>query len=318
MSNNISIRHLRAFIEVAACGSFTRAARNLHLTQSTLTATIKQLEDQAGLKLLDRTTRRVLLSGQGEAFLPVAEKLLSDFDTAFSDLQATASHQQGKVGVAASPSMISRILPEIIKHYHQQYPGIGIYLRDDNAGGIERRVLENEVDFGLGGNHSNQPELNYQPVLRDRYGVVLASDHPLAGSARLCWQQIAGLPQIQLTADTGTRSQLLKLQQANNLELNLPEALIEVSTPAGLAEMVRAGLGIALLPALAASTSAFTGLNFIPLSDPELQRQICIISRQGRALSPAAESLLQLIGQSFTDMGLPHHVSLSHGAVFRD
>lgn len=71
MTNNISIRHLRAFIEIAATGSFTRAADNLHLTQSTLTATIKQLEEQAGLKLLDRTTRRVLLTGKANISYPL-------------------------------------------------------------------------------------------------------------------------------------------------------------------------------------------------------------------------------------------------------
>lgn len=314
MTNNISIRHLRAFVEIVNCGSFTRAANSLHLTQSTLTATIKQLEDQAGLKLLDRTTRRVLLTGEGEGFLPVAEKLISDFDTAFIDLQATATQQQGQAGIAASPSMIGRVLPSIIKTYHQHYPKIGLYLRDDNAGGIEQRVLENEVDFGLGGNHSNQSELKYLPVLSDRYGVVVPKDHYLAQESELDWQQVSTLDQVHLTEDTGTRTQLLKLQKDKALDLKLQGALIEVSTPAGLAEMIKAGIGIALLPALAASTSAFDKLTFIPLSNPLLKREICIISRKGRALSPAAESLLNLITQQFCAKALPEYVDLISNA----
>ncbi|WP_415884806.1 LysR family transcriptional regulator [Neptuniibacter sp. QD37_6] len=311
MTNNISIRHLRAFVEIVACGSFTRAADNLHLTQSTLTATIKQLEDQAGLKLLDRTTRRVLLTGEGESFLPVAEKLISDFDTAFNDLQATATQQQGQVGIAASPSMIGRVLPSIIKTYHQQYEKIGIYLRDDNAGGIEQRVLDNEVDFGIGGNHSRQSELKYQPVLRDHYGVVLPFDHPLATFKELDWSQVSDLDQVHLTEDTGTRTQLLKLQKEQNLDLKLQGALIEVSTPAGLAEMVKADIGISLLPALAASTSAFDQLAFVPLANPRLKREICIITRKGRALSPAAESLLKLITSQFETASLPKFVEIN-------
>ncbi|WP_415912152.1 LysR family transcriptional regulator [Neptuniibacter sp. QD37_11] len=310
MTNNISIRHLRAFVEIVACGSFTRAADNLHLTQSTLTATIKQLEDQAGLKLLDRTTRRVLLTGEGESFLPVAEKLISDFDTAFNDLKATATQQQGQVGVAASPSMIGRVLPSIIKTYHQQYEKIGIYLRDDNAGGIEQRVLDNEVDFGIGGNHSRQSELKYQPVLSDHYGVVLPLDHPLATFKELDWSQVSELDQVHLTEDTGTRTQLLKLQKENNLDLKLQGALIEVSTPAGLAEMVKADIGISLLPALAASTSAFDQLTFVPLANPTLKREICIITRKGRALNPAAESLLKLITSQFETASLPKFVDI--------
>lgn len=299
MTNNISIRHLRAFAEVASSGSFTRAAENLHLTQSTLTATIKQLEEQAGLKLLDRTTRRVLLSDAGESFLPVAEKLISDFDTAFNDLQATASQQQGKVGIAASPSMISCLLPPVIKQYHAQFPNISLYLRDDNASGIEQRVLDNDVDFGIGGDHSHQPELNYQPILRDQYGVVLPPEHPLAQYPELDWQTIQQQPQVHLSDDSGTRSQLLAFARQHQIVLSSDKVLIEVSTPAGLAEMIKTGLGISLLPALAASTQAFAGLNFIPLKEPAMHRDIFIISRKGRALGPAAESMLTLIEAHF-------------------
>lgn len=310
MTNNISIRHLRAFVEVANSGSFTRAAESLHLTQSTLTATIKQLEAQAGLKLFDRTTRRVLLSGEGEHFLPVAEKLISDFDTAFNDLQATATQQQGKVGIAASPSMISRLLPPVIKQYHAKFPNIRLYLRDDNASGIEQRVLDNDVDFGIGGDHSQQPELNYHPILNDQYGVILPPQHPLAKQVELSWQSIHQQPQIHLSADTGTRSQLLAFAHQHQIQLATDNVLIEVSTPAGLAEMVRIGLGISLLPALAASTKAFDGLKFIPLSSPAMYRQIYIISRKGRALGPAADAMLELIKQHFTQDQLPEFTRL--------
>lgn len=308
MTNSISIRHLRAFTAIAKNGSFTRASEVLHLTQSTLTSTIKQLEEQAGLKLFDRTTRRVFLTGEGESFLPVAEKLISDFDTAFGDLKATTSQQKGHVGVAASPSMIGRVLPEIIKAYHQQYPKIGIYLRDDNANGIEQRVLDNDVDFGIGSNHSNLPDLNYQVVLIDTYGAVLPASHPLAASHVIKWEDIAALPQVHLTEDTGTRVQLYALEKENNIDLRLNGSLIEVSTPAGLAEMIEAGLGISLLPALAASTSAFSNLTFVPLSYPKLQRKMCIISRKGRALSPAAERLLEMLFDKFKQAELPDHV----------
>ncbi len=306
--NNLSIRHLRAFTEIAKNGSFTRASEVLHLTQSTLTATIKQLEELAGLKLFDRTTRRVLLTGEGESFLPIAEKLLSDFDTAFNDLKAITSHQQGQVGIAASPSMIGRVLPDIVKSYHQQYPHIGIYLRDDNASGIEQRVLDNDVDFGIGSNHSNLPELNYTTVLVDSYGIVFPPGHPLASCSQLTWQMISAYPQVHLTEDSGTRSQLYQLEKDYDLDLRLTGTLIEVSTPAGLAEMINAGIGISLLPALAASTSAFSNLNFAPLSNPKLQREMCIISRKGRALSPAAETLLEVVTDKFKNASLPDYV----------
>lgn len=308
MNTNLSIRHLRAFTEVADCGSFTRAASRLHLTQSSLTATIKQLEQSVGLTLFDRTTRRVLLTLQGEQFRPVAEKLISDFDTAIGDLQAIAGQQQGHVAIAASPSTISRLLPTVIDDYRQHYPNIAISLRDDSAGQIEQRVLDNDVDFGIGANHSAHPELNYQPVLSDRYGVVVPVTHSFSQQPQLQWRQLIKEELLFLSADTGIRAQLNQFRKAGQLQLSDQKAILEVSNPAGLAALIRQHIGISVLPALAASTESFKELRFIPLIEPQMRRQICLVSRNGRSLSPAASTLLNLARQHFLRMPLPPYL----------
>lgn len=307
--NNLSIRHLRAFYAVAQDGSFTRAAESLHLTQSTLTATIKQLEEQVGLTLLDRTTRSVLLSSEGKRFLPVAERLLSDFDTALADLKAVSEQQQGQVGIAASPSTISRLLPSIVKRYQQQYPNIGIYLRDDGAGGIEQRILDNEVDFGVASNHSSHPDLSYLPLLSDRYGVVCCPDHPLAtGKPELPWDALEQQQLIYLTTDTGIRVQLAQFKQQGVLNIELDGPVIEASNPAAIAALISEGMGISLLPALAAGTTAFESLKFIPLTGPAISREICLIRRKGRSLTPAAAHMSALVTAELKQMLLPPFV----------
>ncbi len=308
MNTNLSIRHLRAFTEVACCGSFTQAASRLHLTQSSLTATIKQLEQSVGLTLFDRTTRRVLLTLQGEQFRPVAEKLISDFDTAIGDLQAIAGQQQGQVAIAASPSTISRLLPPVIDDYRQQFPDIAISLWDDSAGQIEQRVLDNNVDFGIGANHSAHPELNYLSVLSDRYGVVVPASHRFKDKQSVQWQQLIEEELLFLSADTGIRAQLNQFRQAGQLQLSDQKAILEVSNPAGLAALIRQGIGISVLPALAASTESFKELCFIPLTAPQMRREICLVSRKGRSLSPAASTLLNLARQHFLSMTLPPYL----------
>ncbi|UTW13530.1 LysR family transcriptional regulator [Marinobacterium rhizophilum] len=309
MANNLSIRHLRAFVAVAHQGSFTQAAKHLHLTQSSLTATIKQLELHSGLILLDRTTRRVLLNPEGERFLPVAERLLSDFDTALSDLQAVAEHQHGQVGIAASPSTIACLLPTVVQAYRQRHANIGILLRDDSAAGIEQHVLANDVDFGVGGNHSDQPDLEYSPILRDRFGVVFSAGHRFEQTppqAPLPWQALASEELLMLSTDTGIRAQLAQTPAGHSVRLDRPA--IEVSNPAGLAALVEAGIGLSVLPALAAGTRSFEHLHFRPLSEPAIYRDLYIIRRRGRSLSPAAHAMLQLLRQTFATMPLPAHV----------
>nr|WP_067292344.1 LysR family transcriptional regulator [Marinobacterium profundum] len=321
MANNLSIRHLRAFVAVAHQGSFTQAAKHLHLTQSSLTATIKQLEQQSGLILLDRTTRRVLLNPEGERFLPVAERLLSDFDTALSDLQAVAEYQHGQVGIAASPSTIACLLPTVVQAYRARHANIGILLRDDSAAGIEQHVLANDVDFGVGGNHSDQPDLSYTPILRDRFGVVFCRGHrfeqltlcdspgvTLPTETPLPWQALADEELLMLSADTGIRAQLAQTPAGNAIRLGLDRPAIEVSNPAGLAALVEAGIGLSVLPALAAGTRSFEHLAFRPLSEPAIYRDLYIIHRRGRSLSPAAHAMLQLLQQTFAAMPLPAHV----------
>ena len=309
MSNNLSVRHLRAFREVAQCGSFTRAAEALHLTQSTLTATIKQLEQDVGLILFDRTTRRVVLTGAGDRFQPVAERLLSDFDTALNDLRSLAEQQQGQVTIAASPSTISRLLPPVIQKYHSSFPNIYLSLRDENAAQIEQRVMDNEVDFGIGANHSNKTELNYQPVLKDRYGIVISDHSPLQGKTELPWRILQQQKLLFLSADTGIRAQFNQMRQQSGIEIDDQQATIEVSTPSGVAALIRQQLGISILPALAASTESFKQLQFIPLTDPVIDREICLVTRKGRSLSPAGQSMLEMVKQHLKTMPLPAFLS---------
>ncbi|BBB29683.1 LysR family transcriptional regulator [Neptunomonas japonica] len=306
--NNISYRHLNAFIEVSRHGSFTHAAEHLHVTQSTLTATIKQLEAQVALQLFDRTTRRVNLTRDGERFYPVAERLISDFDTAINDLRASAQQQRGHIGIAASPSVLNSLLPPVIKTYRQAFPNIGISLKEEGASGIEENVINNIVDFGIGGNRSAHPELLYQPILQDRYGVVMTHDDPLIMADTLCWNDLKQRSLSMLSVENGIRIQLEKCISEKKIPFILENSLIEASTPATLASLIQNGIGISILPALAASTPAFHSLVFKPLSEPVLRRELCLITRKGRSIGPAGEELLKRATQYFQEAPLPAYV----------
>lgn len=306
--NNISIRQLQAFTAVANNGSFTRAAERLHLTQSTLTAQIQQLEEQAGLKLFDRTTRRVMLTDEGTRFLPVAERLLSDFDAAITDLRSRAHLRQGHVNLAGAPSVVTRLLPCALPRFRERYPAISVHIRDESAGSLEQRVLNNEVDFAIAGNHSQQADLDYEPLLLDRFGLIVPSDHPLAESPQINWRDIPQDNLILLSRETGIRAQLERFATTGSLLRPLEGIQLEVTNPAALAALIARRLGVSLLPALAADTHSFAELRFIELTQPTLEREICIITRRGRALSPAAAALLQNLRQSLTTMLLPEGV----------
>lgn len=309
LATSITLRQLQAFVEVAHAGSFTRAADSLHLTQSTLTAQIQQLESQAGLKLFDRTTRRVLLTAEGARFLPVAQRLISDFAAALADLESRAQLRKGEVSLAGAPSVVTRLLPSALSRFRAEHPQIRIRIRDDSAGSLEQRVLNNEVDFAIAGNHSQQAELDYRPLLRDRYGLVVPREHPLAQESLIDWAAIPAAELLLLSPDTGIRAQLERFVNEGLIPIELGGAAMEATNPAGLAALIAQGLGVSILPALAADTHSFDQLRFIPLHRPRLAREICLITRRGRALGPAAAALLESIQQQLAAMTLPREVA---------
>ena len=135
---------------MAEAASFTTAARQLFLTQSTLTKTIRELEQEIGLTLFERTTRKVALTTQGNAFMPVARRLLNDFELLLSDLREKSAGSSGSVYVASSLAFASCVLPEVLKRLKQDYPCIHVRLLDDTSGGVVRRIESGEVDIGIG------------------------------------------------------------------------------------------------------------------------------------------------------------------------
>ncbi len=295
--NNISIKHLRAFVEIANFASFTRAANQLNVTQSTLTASIKQLEHQAGLTLFDRTTRQVTLTKEGQRFFPVARRLITDFGLAMDDLRAGSEQQRGHIVISTSPTANNFLIPTLIKQYNQSHPNIDISIYEAGASEIEQQVLSKFADFGIGSNHSQQSQLNYLAILRDQYGVVMPKDNPLAVQKSIHWQQLQGQKMLHLSSDNGIRSELEQLNKQKIIHYPSQSPIIEASNPNGLGALIRENIGIAVLPALAAQVKAFEGLSFVPLQAPVRSRALYIIQRKDYTLPPAALHMLHLLNK---------------------
>lgn len=298
----ISLRHLRSFLAIAETGSFTVAASRLFQTQSSLTATIQQFEEVVGLKLFERTTRRVDLTQDAVRFKAVAERVIRDFDNALNDLQAIAKSQKGFVRIAAAPSMVVHILSPALAAFRQAYPEIAISVQDAGSAKIERAVLDGEVDFGLTSRLKNYPELDYRPVLHDPFGVVMQHDHPLAGvEGPLRWADLSSYEYIALTNDTGIGAflgaypELALGKNANPYD--------HASSTTSLYAMLRLGGKISVLPALAAKAGPMQEFKFRELSEPMISREICLITRKLRSFSPNTQRILDVLMDTIGKIG---------------
>lgn len=288
----ITLKQLRAFLYVAEEGSFTRAADRFCLSQSALTALIQQLEESVGMPLLERTTRRVTLSDAGHQFQPVAHRLLNDFDAALIDLSAVAGLERGTVGIAAAPSVVTLLVPQLVADFGARYPGIRFYLRDDTSAAVQQAVLRREVDIGMASKWADDPDLEFTPLLVDRFGVVCPPGHPLMKrKTNLTWNDLEAWHCVGLSSSTGIRT---ILREQTELPQSVAVPFYEVSSTTGLEALVSAGLGISVLPAMAAQRQPLAGLGFRDLHEPVAERTICLITHRHRVLSPAAQTFVDL------------------------
>lgn len=286
--NNLSLRQLRAFDEVARHGAFAPAARELCITQSALSESIRQLEEALGMRLFDRTTRTVGLTGAGQAFLLDVRQAFEALEQGVRNLEDLAALRRGKVRIAAAPSVLAVLVLPLLPQLRRRHPGIEVDLVEDSAEGIALRVRDGLVDFGVGAAHAIGAELLTQPLVSDQMGLIARPDEPLLGERELAAQQLAHLPFVGLTTDTAI-SQLLA--QAPGMPANVLHTGLRVSNPFLLFEAVRLGLGVSLVPALTARHPALRELRFRALDAPRIMRRTLLIQRPRRSLSPAAEVL---------------------------
>ncbi|CAG9182089.1 LysR family transcriptional regulator [Cupriavidus pampae] len=291
---NVSVRHLRAFVALATHRNFTRAAQACHLSQSAFSTLVQTLEEQAGSRLFERTTRHVELSADGRRFEEVARRLLEDFEAAFADLRDHAERRKGRVAIAALPSLAGGDLPPLLATYRARYPGIALELHDQLADGCIDMVRRGQVDFALAPTPAQDTDLRVEPLVHDNFHLVCRADHPLARKRRIAPTALAGLPFIQLSRTSSVRQHLDAA--LHPLRLN---GVMEVEHLATVAALVEAGLGISVVPALALFQFRRDALAIRPLQMPQLVRDICLVRLRERGDSAAATAMIEMLRQKW-------------------
>ena len=287
---NVTFKQLRAFVVLAREQSFVRASERLHVTPPTLTTAIKTLEEALELRLFDRSTRSVVLTGHAQSFLPVAERLLEDLDRALADLHNKVALHTGSVVATGATSFLSYVLTPAVARLAQAHPGVRVRLNEAATEAARRAVLDGEADFGITTLHETDASLRAVRLASDRFGVLCRRDHPLAaGEEPVSFAQLAAHTFVGLSKINGVTAIV-------EAERRLPEAArrpaYEVSDIPLLTPLVEQGVGVTLLPAMAARSIMRRGLVFRALA-PLVQRHIYFITQRGRSLSPAAQALVE-------------------------
>ncbi|MBS0609645.1 MAG: LysR family transcriptional regulator [Proteobacteria bacterium] len=283
---NVTLRQLSAFVAVAETGSFTLAAERLFITQSALSGLIKELESSLGLRLFDRSTRRLRLSDTGRELYPQIEKILHDLDGVVSEVGNLKALQRGKVRVAVPQLLACTLLPELMAEFRAQHPGVQLRLVDCAVESVMARVFSGEVDMGLGPEREANSDIDAEQLFNLPFMAVMPPGHALAARCELQWPDLSGQSLITLQ---GQFTELLVSDVGEAARDLHKEAFMQVTFMTTALALVRAGLGLTLCMPYARSLVEQFGLVMRPVGDPVVERSFWIFTRRGRALSPAAQ-----------------------------
>ncbi len=293
MNTGASVKHLRAFIAVAHTSSFTRGAELVHLTQSSVTGLIAQLEESLNVRLFNRTSRTVELSEAGHDLLPAACKLVGEFDRLVQDMRRHGALEKGIVRVYTALSAMETMVAPAIAQFAQSYPSIRIHVQDGTFRPIVDAVLAGDVDFGITTHWTETRGLRYEPLITDQYGaLVSAADAIATADSPIKWSDLADRKIVDLPQNVGSHA---FFRQYHQVPTSVLSPFYEVSSAGCQEALVRHSLGVAILPSLSTKRWLSEATRFVVLHEPLIERNLCVVVRDDRDLSPAAEMIKKYI-----------------------
>jgi DNA-binding transcriptional LysR family regulator len=250
---------------------------------------VSSLEAELAVRLFERTTRRVVLTEEGQTLLPSVQMVFKDLDQAFDGLRQLSARRRGRFAVATSPLLAATLLPQLLASFRLRFPGIEVALLDLPVDGIAQAVREGRADFGVCTADQEVVGLLATTLYQDRLMLACLADHPLAGRKEVRWNELVGEQLALLRPGSGLRS----LADRGFAEIGEPVVpafeVAHVSTAVGLVE---AGLAVAILPSYALSRTRSPSVVAVPLTAPVMQRDIVALTDSQRELTGPCEAFL--------------------------
>lgn len=294
----MELRQLRYFVQVAEDLHFGRAADRLGISQPPLSQQIRHLEDELGVRLFERTSRRVALSAAGALFLDAARRTLAQADEAMTIARRAARGELGalRIGFVASAPLVPRIARAIYE-FGEHFPGVELALSEMPGPAQVAAIAGGSIDLGFfrsGERPLLPPGLSAARVHDERLFVGVRPDHRFAARERLCFKELADEPLIIYARDRagGFTEELMAMFDAAGVQPRISQSVREIATLLGLAA---AGVGITIL-SQSLSALRSNGLVYVPLVDPSAHTTIWLISDPDRASLPARNFLTILEG----------------------
>ncbi|GAA3938349.1 LysR family transcriptional regulator [Actinomadura viridis] len=288
----MELRQVRYFVSVARHLHFTRAASELLVAQPALSSQIRQLETELGVRLFDRSTRKVRLTDAGQMLLPYAQRIIAETDDARARLRDMSQLGVGTITIGAQQSLnASGALPAVLVEFQRQYPGVDIIVREEKADASLAMLAAGDIDLALVmlEGHEDLDSMSVEPMFDEVLVFVVSAGHRLAGQEVLL-SDLMSEQFIAFNEGAGLRRILVRTCVDAGFQ---PRIAYDCSALGSIRAMAAAGLGVALLPL--ASVHAPGPTVAILSMDRRPQRTISLVRSATRYRTVAANALAELL-----------------------
>lgn len=217
----MNLKRLEYFCQLAALGNFTRAAHKVGIAQPALTVAIQKLEQEVGLKLINRADKHSLLIAEGEVLYKLATQLLSQAKQVELELEELKDLERGTIRFGVSAMMGSYYFPKILTEFKQKYPRIKIHLVDQGTAALERMLLNSELDLALIRGDLENPQLRYTQLINEEIVAGMANSHPLATEQTISLTQFCQQPLVLFHEGYFLREVVSQYSKKNHLTLDV-------------------------------------------------------------------------------------------------
>lgn len=293
----MTIRHLRIFITVYQKESITGAAGILHMTQPAVSLAIKELENHYQIRLFDRIGKRIYTTAQGKWLYEYALHIVSLFDE--MEERVKTWNNKGGLRIGSSITIGNFILPKLVCEFQKQYPDIEVNVFIHNTDTIERKLLDNQIDFALVEGQNNYEQLKSERLMDDPLCFICSSKSELAQKKSVTLKELEGYPMILREKGSAVRDTID--ESMGYYQMNYKVIWESVSTQA-IIRAVSQNLGISILPYLLVKDNLKQkAVSLVEVSDFSISRAFSIIYHKNKYFTPVAKKFIKLCRKEIPD-----------------
>lgn len=304
MSELPDIRQIRAFVAVAEEGGFTQAARSLYLTQSAVSHSIKSLEDQLGVKLIDRLGKRIAITRDGLVYLKRCQKVIRELKNASRELDALREWSQGRIRIGATRSMSCYLLPTVLREFKDCFPRCEITVETEDSVKLINLLDQAKIDLAFGIESKRPSWCVFDKLFHDEMGFVMSPMHPWAKGDPIKPDDLSAENFIVYAKASETFRLMKEQLEQSGTRIRATLSLGDIEA---IKEMAKLGIGVGIVAPWAARREIESGeLAFRTAGDIAIQRDWGVYYHESKELSLTEGTFLgisQTVATEFESYG---------------